>query len=131
MKNRILVAVILILPFALFGYFWLHPVTEKNASAPENKAAQDAGVTNALPTLRPPPPAPPPGRRRIRFSPRPPEPLRPPACPRRWNSPTTPPASCWRTCAAPSATTARGSAAIPSDRKSTRLNSSHLGISYA
>jgi hypothetical protein len=53
MKNRILVAVILILPFALFGYFWLHPVTEKNASAPENKAAQDAAVTKALATVSP------------------------------------------------------------------------------
>src|ERR1035441_8265234 len=53
MKNRILVAVILILPFALFGYFWLHPVAEKNASAPENKPAQDAAVARALATVSP------------------------------------------------------------------------------
>jgi hypothetical protein len=53
MKNRLLVAAILILPFALFIYFWMRPVAEKKFSAPENKIAQDAAVAQALATASP------------------------------------------------------------------------------
>jgi hypothetical protein len=53
MKNRILVAAILALPFALFVYFWLHPGSGKKSSARENKMAQDAAVAKALATASP------------------------------------------------------------------------------
>src|SRR5205814_6360059 len=47
-------------------------------------------------------------------------------------SPPAPPAGCARqTRARPRRTTGRSGAPAPADRKSTRLNSSHLGISYA
>jgi hypothetical protein len=48
MKNRIMVATVLLLPAAIFVYFVLHPVVEKSSSAGENKAAQDAAVAAAL-----------------------------------------------------------------------------------
>lgn len=48
MKNRILLAFIFILPFALFFYFWLHPLAEKKAAAGKSQASQDAAVAKAL-----------------------------------------------------------------------------------
>jgi hypothetical protein len=53
MKNRFLVAGILVLPFALFLYFWLHPGAMKSPAAGENKLAQDAAVAKALATVSP------------------------------------------------------------------------------
>jgi hypothetical protein len=48
MKNRVLVAVILILPIALFLYFWRLPDSIKNSSASPGKNSQDAAVASAL-----------------------------------------------------------------------------------
>ena len=47
MKNRLLVAAILIVPLGLFLYFWRHPGTVKTYGG-ENKTSQDAAVTIAL-----------------------------------------------------------------------------------
>jgi hypothetical protein len=48
MKNRVLVAVILILPIALFLYFWRLPDSVKNSSVSPDKNSQDAAVASAL-----------------------------------------------------------------------------------
>jgi hypothetical protein len=48
MKNRLLVAAILILPLGLFVYFWWHPGAVKSSTAEENKISQDAAVASAL-----------------------------------------------------------------------------------
>jgi len=53
MKNRIWVAIILILPFALFLFFWSHPGAGKKAPAGENRTSQDAAVAKALATASP------------------------------------------------------------------------------
>lgn len=57
MKNKILVAVILVLPLALFAYFWLHPVAEKKSVARENQnqqpTTQDVAVAKALASASP------------------------------------------------------------------------------
>jgi hypothetical protein len=53
MKNRILVAGILVLPFALFLYFWLHPGAVKSGVAGEDQTAQDTAVAQALATVSP------------------------------------------------------------------------------
>ena len=48
MKNRLLVAAILILPLGLFIYFCWHPGAVKSSTAEENKISQDAAVASAL-----------------------------------------------------------------------------------
>jgi hypothetical protein len=48
MKNRVLVAVILILPIALFLYFWRLPDLVKNSSVSPDKNSQDVAVASAL-----------------------------------------------------------------------------------
>jgi hypothetical protein len=48
MKNRLLAAAILILPLALFIYFWCQPEAVKNSPAGPDKLAQDAAVASAL-----------------------------------------------------------------------------------
>jgi hypothetical protein len=48
MKNRVLAALIFIFPFALFLYFWLHPLKEKKTADEQNQASQDAAVAKAL-----------------------------------------------------------------------------------
>ena len=53
MKNKILAAGILILPLALFFYFWWSPGAVKMPVAGENKTAQDAAVAKALATISP------------------------------------------------------------------------------
>ena len=53
MKNKILAAGILILPFALFFYFWWSPGAVKMPVAGENKLAQDAAVAKALAAVSP------------------------------------------------------------------------------
>lgn len=53
MKNRILVAGILALPFSLFLFFWLHPGAVRGPMEEANKIAQDAAVAKALATANP------------------------------------------------------------------------------
>lgn len=53
MKNRVLAAAILILPLALFFYFWLQPGAGKKPVAGAEKKAQDAAVAAALATASP------------------------------------------------------------------------------
>lgn len=54
MKNKILAAVILLLPLGLFGLFWIHPARETRTPAPTpNPSAQDNAVSNALKTASP------------------------------------------------------------------------------
>ena len=53
MKNRILVAAILMLPLALFIYFWWSPGAVKMPVAGASKTAQDAYVAKALATASP------------------------------------------------------------------------------
>jgi hypothetical protein len=48
MKSRALAALILILPLALFLYFWHHPDAVKNSPAGPDKISQDAAVASAL-----------------------------------------------------------------------------------
>jgi hypothetical protein len=48
MKNRMLVAAILILPFALFVFFWWNPGALKTPGGGENKISQAAAVASAL-----------------------------------------------------------------------------------
>jgi hypothetical protein len=50
MRNRILLAVILILPPALFAFFWLTPGAVKTSRPPETKPSPDAAVARALAT---------------------------------------------------------------------------------
>jgi hypothetical protein len=45
MKNRVLAALIFVFPFALFFYFWLHPLKEKS------QASEDAAVAKALASM--------------------------------------------------------------------------------
>jgi hypothetical protein len=55
MKNKILAAVILILPLGLFLYFWRYPgaVAEPPPAARNAQMAQDAAVTKALAAANP------------------------------------------------------------------------------
>lgn len=56
MKSKILVAVILVLPVALFVYFWLRPVVERKPAPGESQtgqATQDVAVAKALATASP------------------------------------------------------------------------------
>jgi hypothetical protein len=53
MKNKFLAAGILILPLALFFYFWWSPRAVKTPVAGREKAAQDAAVATALATASP------------------------------------------------------------------------------
>ena len=53
MKNRILAAGILILPLALFFYFWWSPGAVKMPVTGREKAAQDTAVAKALATASP------------------------------------------------------------------------------
>lgn len=53
MKNKILAAGILLLPLALFLYFWWSPGAVKMPAAGKVQAAQDAAVAKALATIRP------------------------------------------------------------------------------
>ena len=54
MKNKILVAVIILLPVALFAFFWIHPAREARPAAPNaSQSSQDAAVSNALMTASP------------------------------------------------------------------------------
>ncbi len=53
MRNRILVAAILILPPGLFFFFWLHPGVIKMPGTGENKDSQDTAVARALATANP------------------------------------------------------------------------------
>ena len=53
MKNKILAAGILILPLALFFYFWWSPGAVKTPVAGREKAAQDAAVAKALAAASP------------------------------------------------------------------------------
>ena len=53
MKNRILAAVILIFPVALFLFFWWHPGKEKLPVAGGNNSSQAIAVSNALATASP------------------------------------------------------------------------------
>jgi len=48
MKNRILVAVVLVLPFGVLLFFWLHPGIIKTEPAAEKRPDQAAVVANAL-----------------------------------------------------------------------------------
>jgi hypothetical protein len=48
MKNRVLVACILILPLGLFIYFLAHPVAETKSAGAKTASAQDAAVARAL-----------------------------------------------------------------------------------
>ncbi len=52
-RQRILVAAILALPFALFFFFWWQPGAVKMPVAGQNKTAQDAAVVKALATASP------------------------------------------------------------------------------
>ncbi len=53
MKNKILAAGILLLPLALFFYFWWSPGAVKVPVAGVNQASQDAAVAKALATASP------------------------------------------------------------------------------
>jgi hypothetical protein len=54
MKNKILVAVILLLPLGLFLLFWMHPVRDARTPAPApGQSSQDITVSNALNTASP------------------------------------------------------------------------------
>lgn len=53
MKNKILVAAILIIPLGLFFYFWFKPGAVKMPADGAEKAAQDAAVAKALNTISP------------------------------------------------------------------------------
>jgi len=53
MKNKILVAAILVLPLALFAYFWWSPGAVKMPAAGKNQTTQDAAVAEALATANP------------------------------------------------------------------------------
>jgi len=48
MKTRVIAAVIFILPFGLFFYFWLHPGAVRTSPPQPDKASQDATVAKAL-----------------------------------------------------------------------------------
>jgi len=54
MKNRILAAAILILPLALFGFFWWSPGAVKMPVTGANQTAQNAAVAKAPATADPP-----------------------------------------------------------------------------
>ena len=51
MKNKILAALVLVFPLALFFYFWLHPGAVKEPVSGQNKTAQDVAVAHALSTI--------------------------------------------------------------------------------
>ena len=53
MKNKILVVAILILPAALFAFFWWHPVRERNSAGTEHQTTQDVAVAKALASASP------------------------------------------------------------------------------
>jgi hypothetical protein len=53
MKNRILAAVILIFPVALFLFFWWHPGKEKLPATGGNGSSQAVALSNALATASP------------------------------------------------------------------------------
>jgi hypothetical protein len=53
MKNKILAAAVLMLPLALFAYFWLRPGAVKMPVAGEEKIKQDAAVAQALDAASP------------------------------------------------------------------------------
>jgi hypothetical protein len=54
MKNKILAAIILVLPLGLFVYFWQHPgAAKKSTTSQENQGAQDVTVARALATASP------------------------------------------------------------------------------
>ena len=53
MKNKILAAVIFVLPLCLFAFFWLRPGALKTPPAPSGQTNQDAAVARALATASP------------------------------------------------------------------------------
>ncbi len=53
MKNKILAALIFVLPFAFLFYFWWQPESVKMPAAGGNKTTQDTVVSNALATASP------------------------------------------------------------------------------
>lgn len=53
MKNKILAAVIFLLPLGLFVWFWWHPGAEKKSTVGTNQSTQDAAVAKALATASP------------------------------------------------------------------------------
>jgi hypothetical protein len=53
MKNRILVAAILLLPAALFLFFWRQPGAGKPPNTGGNQSSQAASISNALATASP------------------------------------------------------------------------------
>lgn len=53
MKNRLLVAAILVLPPALFAFFWWHPARERKSEGAEFQTTQDVAVAKGLASASP------------------------------------------------------------------------------